>query len=121
MSRTRGKNAAFGAFTRTAPATASSPGVGEGRPCLTIRPRSRLASSLVVNRRYRLSSLRRYLRFTTSELADLERGRIVKHGLPSPTPGELAVAGAVRVNAPKAAFFPRVRDIPRFKSGPDGL
>ena len=48
----------------------------------------------------------------------LRRGQVVKHGLPSRAPGEIAVAGAVRIRAPKAAFFARVRDIARFKSGP---
>jgi hypothetical protein len=57
------------------------------------------------------------LAFTAGELADLSRGQIVKHGLPSRTSGEVAVAGAVRIRAQKAAFFARVRDIERFKSG----
>ena len=59
------------------------------------------------------------LRFSANDLADVRRGRIVAHDLPSRAPGEVAVAGAVRVRAPKAAFFARVRDIARFKSGPD--
>ena len=61
------------------------------------------------------------LRFSASELADLQRGRVVKHGLPSRAPGEVAVVGAVRVRATKASFFERVRDIARFKSGPQVL
>ena len=65
--------------------------------------------------------LARHLEFTAGDLADLGRGRIVKHGLPSPAPGEIAVVGAVRVRAPMAAFFARVRDIARFKSGPEVL
>jgi hypothetical protein len=63
--------------------------------------------------------LRTQLRFSEGELADLRRGQVVKHGLPSRAPGEIAVAGAVRIGAPKARFFARVRDITRFKSGPD--
>jgi hypothetical protein len=59
------------------------------------------------------------LQFSAGELADLKRGRVVTHRLPSRAPGEVAVAGAVRVRAPKAAFFAHVRDIARFKSGPD--
>ncbi len=59
------------------------------------------------------------LQFSASDLADLRRGRVVKHGLPSRAPGEVAVVGAVRVQAAKAAFFARVRDIVRFKKGPD--
>lgn len=65
--------------------------------------------------------LTKQLRFSESDLADLRRGRVVKHGLPSRAPGEVAVVGAVRVQVPKAAFFARVRDIARFKSGPDVL
>jgi DNA-binding transcriptional LysR family regulator len=55
--------------------------------------------------------------FSSGELADLSRGQIVKRGLPSRAPGEIAVAGAVRIRAQKSAFFARVRDIERFKSG----
>ena len=65
--------------------------------------------------------LTRYLRFTTSELADLQAGKVVKHGLDSTASGEVGVVGAVRINTPKAKFLARVRDIARFKSGPDVL
>jgi hypothetical protein len=65
------------------------------------------------------SVLTRYLRFTTSELADLQAGKVVRHGLDSTAAGEVGVVGAVRINAPKAKFLTRVRDIARFKSGPD--
>jgi hypothetical protein len=65
--------------------------------------------------------LTQQLRFSEDDLADVRRGRIVRHALPSRGPGEVAVVGAVRVGAPKAAFFARVRDITRFKSGPDVL
>ena len=58
-------------------------------------------------------------RFAPSELADLERGRIVKHTLDASAPGEIAVAGAVRVHAEKTRLLARVRDITRFKRGPD--
>ncbi len=57
------------------------------------------------------------LGFSNSELNELSRGQTVKHGLQTRTPGEIAVAGAVRIRAPKSAFFARVRDIERFKSG----
>jgi hypothetical protein len=57
------------------------------------------------------------LRFSAEELGDLQRGQIVKHTLLSRAPGEVAVAGAVVVRAPKAAFFARVRDITHFKQG----
>ena len=59
------------------------------------------------------------LRFSEGELADLQRGQVVKHGLPSRAPGEIAVTGGVRIHAPKTTFFARVRDIARFKSSPD--
>lgn len=65
--------------------------------------------------------LTRYLKFSTGDLDRLQRNQIVKHRLQTQTPGEVAVVGAVRVNAPKAAFFARVRDIAHFKSGPDVL
>lgn len=65
--------------------------------------------------------LTRYLRFTTSELADLQAGKVVRHGLDSTAPGEVGVVGAVRINTPKTKFLTRVRDITRFKSGPDVL
>jgi hypothetical protein len=61
------------------------------------------------------------LRFSESDFVALRRGAVVKHGLPTRAPGEVAVVGAVRINAPKAAFFARVRDIVRFKNGPDIL
>jgi hypothetical protein len=65
--------------------------------------------------------LAKELRFSRDDLAALRRGDVVKHGLPSRAPGEIAVVGAVRVHASKEAFFARVRDIVRFKSGPDVL
>src|SRR2546430_13650981 len=49
-------------------------------------------------------------RFTTTELADLHRGRIVKHSIDSDVPGELAVAGAVRVNVSKNEFLETLTD-----------
>ena len=61
------------------------------------------------------------LRFSDEELSDLRRGRVVKHGLPSRAPGEVAVAGAVAIRAPKTAFFAHVRDITHFKSGQEIL
>jgi hypothetical protein len=61
------------------------------------------------------------LAFSADELRDLRRGQVVKHGLATSAPGEVAVAGAVRIRAPKSAFFARVRDIARFKNGPGVL
>lgn len=65
--------------------------------------------------------LTRYMRFTASELADLQNGKVVRHGLQSGAAGEVGAVGAVKVRARKAAFLARVRDIARFKSGPDVL
>jgi hypothetical protein len=63
--------------------------------------------------------LTRHLRFGAAEIADLERDRVVKHSIDSSAPGEVAVAGAVRVYVPKARFLDRLRDIERFKRGPE--
>jgi hypothetical protein len=60
------------------------------------------------------------LGFSNAELNDLSRGLTVKHGLQARAPGEIAVTGAVRIRGSKSAFFARVRDIERFKSG-DGV
>lgn len=68
-----------------------------------------------------LAAMTRYLHFSSSELAELQSGKIVKHSNDSPTPGELAVAGAVRIQASKQLFLDRVRDIAHFKQGPDVL
>jgi hypothetical protein len=59
--------------------------------------------------------LTRHLRFSASELSDLLRDRTVKHTLDARSPGEFGVAGAVRIRAPKAAFFAAARDIVHFK------
>lgn len=63
--------------------------------------------------------LTRDLKFSSGEIADLERGKIVKHVLPANAPGEVAVVGAVRVRASKEKFATAFRDIKRFKEGPD--
>jgi len=60
--------------------------------------------------------LTRYLRFSTSELADVQRGRTVKHNLDSRSSSEFGVAGATRIRASTAAFLAAARDITRFKS-----
>jgi hypothetical protein len=65
--------------------------------------------------------LTRSLQFTTGELAELQRGRAVKHGLEARAPGEFGVAGAIKVAAAKAAFLDAARDIVRFKAGPEIL
>lgn len=63
--------------------------------------------------------LSRDLRFSPGDLSDLERGKLVKHGLDAKAPGEIAVVGAVRVAAAKAALLDRIRDIANFKRGSD--
>jgi hypothetical protein len=57
------------------------------------------------------------LKFTTSDLADLEKGRVVTRGLGAHTAGEIAAVGAVRVNAHKETFVASYRDIVHFKRG----
>jgi len=63
--------------------------------------------------------LARDLKFSSSEIADLERGRIAKRVLPANAAGEVAVVGGVRVHASKEKFVAAYRDIRRFKQGPD--
>lgn len=65
--------------------------------------------------------LSRELRFTPADLADLEKGKVVARRLGGSVPGEVAVAGAVRVNVDKEVFIERYRDIERFKKSPDVL
>ena len=65
--------------------------------------------------------LTRSLQFTTSELADLQRGRAVKHALEARASGEFAVAGAIKVAAAKTAFLDAARDIVTFKAGEEIL
>ena len=63
----------------------------------------------------------RYLRFVSSDFADLRAGKVVKHSTDAPAPGEVAVAGAVRIHAAKDVFLARARDIVKFKRGPEVL
>src|SRR5581483_6161807 len=63
----------------------------------------------------------RSLRFSASELSDLQSGKLVRHSNDTNASGELAVVGAVRVHASKQRFLDRVRDIVEFKRGPDVL
>ena len=57
--------------------------------------------------------------FTRDDLADILHGKVVKRSLESSAAGELAVVGAIRVDASKQRFLDLVRDIPRFKRGPE--
>src|SRR5438874_1945803 len=61
------------------------------------------------------------LRFSPNELADLERGKVAKHGLDATAPGEVGAVGAVRIRASKETFIDAYRDIVRFKRGPEVL
>jgi hypothetical protein len=63
--------------------------------------------------------LSRDLLFSRADFADIDQGRVVKHALGASAQGEIAVVGGTRVNAPKALFLERVRDIKAFKRGPD--
>jgi hypothetical protein len=59
-----------------------------------------------------------HLKFSQGDLNDLQSGKVVKHGLSTSAPGEIAVVGGVRVRAPLRRLLDGVRDITRFKSGP---
>jgi len=48
------------------------------------------------------------LKFSPGEVADLERGKIVRHALDANAPGEIATVGAVRVNARKEVLIKRL-------------
>jgi hypothetical protein len=65
--------------------------------------------------------LTRDFRFGSAELADLERGRIVRRGLEALGAGEVGVVGGVKVGASAEAFVDRARRIEEFKRGPDVL
>jgi hypothetical protein len=61
------------------------------------------------------------LRLSPRDIEDLEAGRVVTRGLPGGAPGEVAAVGAVRINARRAVFLARFRDIENFKRGPEIL
>jgi hypothetical protein len=61
------------------------------------------------------------LKFSQNDFAELARGKIVKHGLSSTTPGEVAAVGAVRIASTRQRFVDSYRDIARFKQAPDVL
>lgn len=63
--------------------------------------------------------LSKELRFSANDLADLEKGEVVVHGLSTTAAGEVGAAGAVRVKARKEVFVDLYRDIVQFKRGPD--
>src|SRR3954469_4765898 len=65
--------------------------------------------------------LTRDFHFTSAELTDLERGRVVRRGLDAHAAGEVGVVGAVRAAAAVDAFVDSVRRIEEFKRGPGVL
>ena len=67
------------------------------------------------------SVLTTYWHFTDNDLADLQRGKVVKRSVDASAAGEMAVVGAVRVHTPKQTFVDLVHDITTFKRGPDIL
>ena len=61
------------------------------------------------------------LKFSPSELADLEKGKVVAHRLGAAAEGEEGAVGAARIKSRKEAFIDQYRDIVRFKRGPGVL
>jgi hypothetical protein len=55
------------------------------------------------------------LGFSSTDVADLARGKIVKHTLPPRAPDEVAVAGAVRIRGSRARLISAYRDIVTFR------
>src|SRR5438128_2378232 len=65
--------------------------------------------------------LSRDLGFSPSDVADLEKGKVVTRGLRVSAVGEVGAVGGVRVNTRKEAFVDRYRDIVQFKRSADVL
>jgi hypothetical protein len=65
--------------------------------------------------------LSKVFHFSAPDLTDLEKGKVVARRIGAGLPGEVAVAGAVRVNVPKETLVARYRDIVRFKQSADVL
>lgn len=65
--------------------------------------------------------LARSFHFSPADLADISRGKVVKHTLDGNTPGEVAAVGAIRINAPLDRFLTEFRDIVSFKRDTDVL
>lgn len=55
------------------------------------------------------------LGFSTKDLRALERGEAISRGMDGSASGEIAVAGAVRVQVPRTYFVDRLMDIVQFK------
>ena len=65
--------------------------------------------------------LSKALKFSPSELADLEKGKVVAHRLGATAAGEEGAVGAARIKSRKEAFIDRYRNIVQFKRGPGVL
>lgn len=83
-------------------------------PLAGIEPGAAPSSGLQPELRDLLSNA---LKFSPSDLADLEQGKVVAHRLNATAEGEAGAAGAARINARKEAFIDQYRDIVRFKRG----
>ena len=87
-------------------------------PLATIEAGAPPGSDLQPELRGLLSSA---LKFSPSELVDLEKGKVVAHRLGATAEGEAGAAGAVRIKGRKDAFVDMYRDIVHFKRGPGVL
>jgi hypothetical protein len=65
--------------------------------------------------------LSKTFRFSPSDLADLEKGKVVTRRIGATTAGEAGAIGAVLVKARKETFVDRYRDIVQFKRGAEVL
>ena len=83
-------------------------------PVAAIEARAASGSDLQPELRDLLSNA---LKFSPSELTDLEQGKVVAHRLNATAEGEAGAAGATRINGRKEAFVDMYRDIVRFKRG----
>jgi len=61
------------------------------------------------------------LHFSSTDLVELARGKVVAHALPPAAPDEVGVVGAVRVHGSRAKFIAAYRDILTFKKNADVL
>jgi hypothetical protein len=61
------------------------------------------------------AGLLRDLGFSVGEIRSLDRGLVISRGLDPTSSGEIAVAGAVRVQVPRTYFLQRIKDIVGFK------
>jgi len=67
------------------------------------------------------SLLAKQLKFSASDLSELERGDILTHTLGASGPGEIAAVAATWIDASAAEFIAAFRDIVHFKQGDEVL